>query len=56
MEDKEVPKLHGWITPVYAMRMIKDLKDWLKSLGYWECDEIWENDEIKYYRSRYRSI
>jgi len=25
----ETPKLHGWITPEYAMQMIDEMVDWL---------------------------
>ena len=26
-----VPKLHGWITPEYAMKIMDDLEEWLES-------------------------
>lgn len=30
----ETPKLHGWITPEYAMQIVDELTEYLLSNGY----------------------
>ena len=33
MEKNEAPKLHGWITPEYAMEMIEEMLIFLRQNG-----------------------
>lgn len=32
-KEMSIPKLHGWITPEYAIQMIDEMTNWLIEIG-----------------------